>query len=98
MEVRDPIFTSARGMRIGDIIIYDPSEYGTGERKEGRIKEISRSLLSLVLEDGTCIGACRVYTYRHPGGAEEAPLSLVPKRRKRRWPSPNRGIYIPFPS
>ena len=60
----DPAFADARGMSPGGIITYDPSKEGTGEKKDGVIKEISRSFLSLVLEDGTAIGATRVYTYR----------------------------------
>jgi hypothetical protein len=81
-------FTDAEGMSPGDIITYDPTKEGTRkEVKRGVIKEISRSLLSLMLEDGTPIGAARVYTCNHPGETEQAPLSptaLPAERRERR--------------
>lgn len=96
----DPAFSDARNMRPGDLITFDSSKEGTGERKDGKIKEISRSFLSLVLEDGTSIGVARVYTCRHPSETEQSPLSPadLPKGyRERRWPPPKRERYVSFP-
>ncbi len=96
----DPAFSDARNMRPGDIITYDPSKEGTGERAEGKIKEISRTFLSLVLEDGTPIGVARVYTCRHPGETNQAslpPANLPKGYRERRWPPPKRERYVSFP-
>ena len=74
----DPAFADARGMSPGGIITYDPSKEGTGEKKDGVIKEISRSFLSLVLEDGTAIGATRVYAYRPPRRDDIATIRIGP--------------------
>ena len=84
----DPAFTDARCMRAGDNIVYDPSKEGTGEKKGGVIKEISRTSLSLVLEDGTAIGVTRVFECHRPD--TEAPVFSYqapreqPQRKERR--------------
>jgi len=99
---RDPIFTDARSMSPGGIITYDPSKEGTGERKDGVIKELSRSFLSLALEDGTAIGATRVYTYRPP--APTSPQSASGQPQTKPWyirsdeddVPPKRYVSFPF--
>jgi hypothetical protein len=96
----NPTFIDASGMSPGDIITYDPSKEGTGGCAEGKIEEISRSRLSVVLEDKIAIGASRIYAYRHPGGAITTPLppaTISKERRERRWPTPKeRYISHPF--
>jgi hypothetical protein len=68
-----PPFLDAKKMRVGDLVLYDPSKEGIGERAQGTIKEISRSFLALVLEDGTPIGVTRVYDHWHPPTIPQTP-------------------------
>ena len=100
----EPVFLDARGMHPRDIVTYDASKEGTGERKEGAIKEISRSFLSLVLEDGTAIGVARVYSCRSPIGTG-LPQPAPGQSAKKPWfirsdeddePPPRKYISIPF--
>lgn len=98
----EPAFSDARGMCPGDIITYDPSKEGIGEEKEGFIKTISRSGLSLVLEDGTAIGISRVYTRRPPAATSSQSASGQPQTKP--WfirtdeddEPPKRYVSFPF--